>query len=459
MAQIRLKTVILLCLLFTISCSKSSTDQSPENSIPDNDSTIINESKGEIKSIVTLGGSNNDSARAVVSTTDGGYAVLGYTQSKNGDITNKTDESFDYWLIKYSANDVIEWKKTYGGSADDRGFDLVSTQDGGFVLTGRTNSIDGDITNNAGFEDYWALKVDALGNIIWQKTFGFKGSDTGVSVIETNEGGYLFLGVLDVTASEGQGDSLKRSSKTKHAGGDYWAVKVNKNGETAWTKYFGGSLTDTAEALIQTKDNGYLIAGWSDSDDFDIKNNKGTYDFWIVKINSLGILEWEKNYGGTEIDEAFAITESNDGNYLIAGASRSNDKDISKNNGGADFWVIKITPSGKQIWEKNYGGTEFDVAKSIFKTNDGGFILAGSSRSQDIDVTQNQGQNDGWVIKIDSKGLLKWQASIGGTNIDFMYDATQLINGSIIAVGETFSNDGAVKENKGFSDLLITKIE
>ncbi len=460
MAKFNIKTALALCLLFIISCSKEDKNSPLTETVPNNESTTVisDTSQGKIKSILTIGGSNNDSAQAIVSTSDGGYAILGYTQSTDGDVTSKTNDSFDYWLLKYSAKNVLEWKKSYGGTADDRGFDLAHTKDGGFILIGRTNSINGDISNNAGFEDYWALKVNALGDIIWQKTFGFEGSDVGFSVIETNDGGYLFLGVLDVTASGGQGDSARSVTAKKHAGGDYWVVKVNIDGETSWTKYFGGSLTDTAEAIIQTKDNGYLIVGWSDSTDFDIKNNKGTYDFWIVKINSVGILEWEKNYGGTEIDEAFAIAASNDGNYLIAGTTRSNDKDISKNNGGADFWVIKITPLGEKIWEKNYGGTEFDVARSISKTKDGGFVLAGSSRSQDIDVTNNQGQNDGWVIKIDPKGDLKWEASIGGTNIDFLYDAVELTNKSIIAVGETFSNDGAIKENKGFSDVLITKI-
>lgn len=460
MAKIKYKITLFLCLLIIISCSKTNDDDTLVESTPDNTPVVIdNESLGNIEFVTTLGGTNNDGARSVVSTSDGGYAILGYTQSNNGDITNKTDDSFDYWLLKYSASSVLQWKKTYGGSADDRGFDLVHTKDGGFVLTGRTNSTNGDITENAGFEDYWAIKTNASGDILWQKTFGFQGSDVSSSVIETNEGGYLFLGVLDVTASEGAGDTLKSSSKTQHAGGDYWAVKVDVNGETTWTKYFGGSLTDTAEDIIQTEDHGYLIVGWSDSADFDIKNNKGSYDFWVVKINSLGILEWEKNYGGTEIDEAYAITASNDGNYLIAGSTRSSDLDVTNNKGGADFWVVKITPSGTIMWQKSYGGSEFDVARSISNTKNGGFILSGSSRSQDLDVTLNQGQNDGWVIKIDSNGDLKWEASMGGTNIDFMYDAVELNDGSVIAVGETFSNDGSIQQNKGFNDMLISKIK
>jgi len=461
MERIAFKIIVLLNILFLIGCSKDKDNDTNGGDTPDDDPVVVVDDDpqvGVIEFVKTLGGSNNESARAVVSTQDGGYAVLGYTQSMDGDVVNKTDDSFDFWLIKFSASDVIQWKRTYGGTADDRGFDLVNTQDGGFIVTGRTNSIDGDITENAGFEDFWALKINAGGDIAWQKTFGFQGSDVGFSVIETNEGGFLFLGVLDVTASGGEGDTGLLPS-SRHAGGDYWVVKVDVRGETQWTKYFGGSFTDTAEGVVQTADDGYLIVGWSDSTDFDINNNIGSYDFWVVKINSLGVLEWEKNYGGSEIDEAFGITASGDGNYLISGSIRSNDIDATQNNGGADFWLIKISPAGDLIWQKNYGGSEFDVAKSVFETQDDGFILAGSSRSQDGNVTLNEGQNDGWVIKVDADGNLKWQVSAGGSNIDFLYDAVELNDGTIIAVGDTFSNDGAIQENKGFSDLLIVKIE
>ena len=419
MERKKFKIIIFLSILFIISCSKD--NEESNGGSPDSDPVVVDDSNsGVIEHVKTFGGSNNDSAQSIVSTIDGGYAILGYTQSIDGDVTGKLDDSFDFWLLKYSADDILEWKKTYGGTADDRGFGLVHTQDGGYVLTGRTNSIDGDITENAGFEDYWALKISPSGDIVWQKTFGFQGSDVSSSVIETNEGGYLFVGVLDVTASGGEGDTVRLSSE-RHAGGDYWAVKVDDGGETEWTKYFGGSFTDTAEGVVQTQDNGFLIAGWSDSDDFDINSTKGGYDFWIVKISSLGILEWEKNYGGSELDEAFGITESGDGNYLITGGIRSSDVDVTENKGGADFWLIKISPAGDLIWQKSYGGSEFDVAKSVSRTKDGGFVLAGSSRSQDGDVTLNQGQNDGWVIKIDSNGELKWEVSFGGSNICLLY--------------------------------------
>ena len=151
--------------------------------------------------------------------------------------------------------------------------------------------------------------------------------------------------------------------------------------------------------LFQTSDNGYILIGSSDSEDVDIKNNKGSYDFWVVKISGTGNLVWEKSFGGSQTDEARAITNTNDGNYLIVGDTRSSDLDISTNNGAADFWAIKISDTGDLIWEKSFGGGSFDAARSISKTQDGGFIISGSSRSADKDLSSNNGQNDAWVFK------------------------------------------------------------
>ncbi|GAL69646.1 hypothetical protein JCM19302_3835 [Jejuia pallidilutea] len=202
-----------------------------------------------------------------------------------------------------------------------------------------------------------------------------------------------------------------------------------------------------------------MIVGSSDSDDVDIKGNKGTYDFWVIKISETGSLLWETSFGGSEIDEAWGIVASNDGNFIVAGDTRSNDIDVEKNNGAADAFIIKMTPNGDLIWKKSFGGTSFDSARSISKSNDGGFIISGSSRSSNGDVLKNNGQNDAWVFKISSNGNLEWQKTIGGSNIDLAFGAVALHDNSVVAVGESSSSSGDITENKGFSDLLIFKIK
>jgi len=452
----RILLYLLISLLF-IACKKDD-DLSPvnNNNTPNPTTPEVNIT-GDIDFVRTYGGLLNERAQSVVNTQDGGYAVLGYTQSMDGDIIDKMNESFDYWLLKFNEDSELQWNKTYGGMADDRGSDIIQTQDGGYAILGSSYSNDEDVSGNNGQLDYWLAKLDTSGNISWQKSFGYSGLDIGISVIQTNDNGYLISGVLDVTASGGEGNTNRNSNR--HAGGDYWVVKLNSTGDLQWSKYFGGLFTDTPEGIIETDDNAYIIVGGSDSVDTDITNNKGSYDFWVIKIDNTGTLIWEKSFGGQEIDEARAITKSGDGNYIIAGDTRSIDQDISNNNGGADLWLIKISPAGQLLWEKTIGGSSFDVARKVKRTQDNGFLISGSSRSSDGDVETNKGQNDAWVLKVDSNGVLEWETTAGGSDIDFAYDVAELNNKTIVAVGDAASNDGDITVNKGFTDLLLIKIK
>lgn len=440
------KTSFFILLFLTLlSCSKDENIQEP----------ISIQQNPTLDFVKTFGGSKNESGRSVIQTSDNGYIVLGFTQSIDGDVsTNKTTVQYDFWLLKFDNNNNLIWQKTYGGSKDEKAYKIIQTTDNGFAIVGYSKSSDGDLTANKGFEDVWVLKLDATGNILWKTSTGFPGTDQGYSLIQTKDGGYFIGSILDVTASGGQGNSRNAA---RHAGGDYWGIKLSNSGSIEWRKYFGGANTDTCYGVAETSD-GYLMIGSSDSNDVDIKNNKGSYDFWVVKINKTGTLVWEKSFGGTEIDEARAITSTNDGGFIIIGDTRSSNKDVTKNNGGADLWTIKINASGNLIWQKNYGGSSFDVGRSISKTLDSGFIISGSSRSADNGIT-NKGQNDAWILKIDKNGNQQWQKTIGGTEIDFCYDAIELLNGNIIAVGESSSNNQDIKTNKGFSDLLIIKLK
>lgn len=430
-----------LILFWIIACQKQYFPENPVNSSAQ---------------VIRLGGTLNDVAKSVVTTADGGFAVLGYTQSNDGDVTDKLDNSFDFWLLKFSADAQLEWSKTYGGSNDDRGSSLIQTPDGGFALLGYSASNDGDLSSNNGLRDFWLIKTDVEGNLSWQKNFGYSGSDQGICIVKTSDNHILLAGVLDVTASGGEGNFNRNHSK--HAGGDFWVLKVSETGDLIWSRFFGGSFTDTPNSIVETSNNEFIIVGSSDSNDVDISENKGTYDFWIIKVTSDGSLVWEHSFGGSEIDEARGVSESSDGNYLIVGDTRSSDQNVSQNNGAADVWLIKLSEDGNLIWEQTIGGTNFDVPRSIKSTMDSGFLIAGSSRSSDGDLTSNQGQNDAWIVKVNNNGELTWQHTFGGSEIDFGYDAVELSNGSVVMVGETSSSDGDLEENGGFTDLFIIKI-
>lgn len=420
-------------------------------------STIRPTLKGEIEWQKTFGGSGDDIARDVIETRDGGYAIIGYTKSIDGDINDKTLAENDFWVIKLDENGSLEWQKTYGGSGDDKGRAIIQTQDGGYAITGPSMSADGDGSQNQGFHDHWLIKLDQQGTIQWERSFGFEGHDHSHSLFQTADGGYFIGGFLDVTASEGAGNE---TVVRKHGVGEFWAQKLDANGALEWRRYFGGSNNDRIYKVLPAHDGNYLVIGSSESDDFDITNTNGSYDVWVVKMNRDGELLWEKSYGGSGVDDGYGAVATNDGNYLIAATAISDDGMVSNPKGNADVWILKINDNGDLLWEKSYGGSGFDAAFAINKSNDifGSYVLAGTSKSADNDLETNNGGNDFWVLKIDGHGKLQFEKSLGGSGLDLAYGVTQTYDGKIVVVGETESADQDITNNKGGKDIWIAKI-
>ncbi len=434
----------------------TSCDSGDEVSETPPDPPVSGDIKVEQDWVKTFGGSNEDNALSVVEATDGGYVFAGYTQSIDGDITDKTASDSDFWVLKLSTDGETLWTKTYGGTGDDRAEKIINTTDGGYALVGYSRSADEDATVNAGLQDYWIVKIDAEGTIQWEKSFGFAGIDRAFSLIQTQDGGYFITGFLDVTASEGAGNDDK-SGAIKHGVGEFWGVKLDASGEKQWRRFFGGTNNDRSYDTVQTDDGGFLMIGSSESIDFDITNSKGSYDFWVVKVNSEGTKLWQKSFGGTEIDIGYAIAATGDGKYIIIGDSRSADGDISEAKGNADLWMIQIDGQGNLLWKKSMGGTGFDTGRGIRKMQDDGFIITGNSRSNDIDVPQNKGQSDIWNIIIDATGDIKWNVTVGGTGAEFGEDCTETTDKKIIVVGNSESTDFDVPNNKGSKDAIIIK--
>ena len=432
-------------LLLAIICSSCKDDD-------DNQSSGF---QGTIDWAKTFGGSQEDFARSVIQTLDGNILVFGNSTSTDGDIIDKLIEVSDYWLLKLDMEGNVIWSKTYGGSDEDVGQRVIQTSDGGYVIVGYSKSNDIDASNNEGQHDNWILKLDSNGTILWEKSFGYAGHDHAYSVIETSDGGFFMTGFLDITASEGEGSSVRNN---RHGIGEFWCHKLDANGNLEWRNYFGGTNNDRAYDAVQANDGGYVVIGFSESNDFDISDSKGSYDYWVVKLNTIGELVWDKSLGGSEIDQARSIIKTDDNAYIIAGNSFSNDGDITSNYGSSDFLLIKLSDDGKVLWNKNYGGSQFDFATSINKSSEG-YIVTGYSQSIDNDVNGNFGDNDFWVLKISDQGDLNWQRNFGGSKLDLAYDAFETIDGNIIVVGETESDDVDIDLNKGLKDILAIKIK
>ncbi|AKA35073.1 hypothetical protein [Flagellimonas lutaonensis] len=441
-----------LALSFLITILGCSDD---EGISPIEESTFL----GELAWMKNFGGSGEDTAQAVVKTSDGGYAILGYTNSTDGDIMNKSLAVNDYWLLKLDADGNLLWSKTYGGSKDDRGQSVIETGDGGFAIVGYAMSDDGDGSNNEGFHDNWILRLDATGNILWEKSFGFSGHDHSYDVVQTADGGFFFAGFLDVTQSGGEGNFGKGGYLTRHGVGEFWGTKLDAQGNLQWRRYFGGTNNDRAYGVVVAHDGGFVMAGASESDDFDITDPKGSYDFWVVKVDKNGTLVWQRSLGGSGIDIARDITKTADGGYMVVGHTFSVDADVSKNNGESDVWLVKLDDNGNMLWQKTFGGSEFDAAESISPTIDGGFLIAGNAKSNDGHLSENNGENDLWLMKTDGNGNLVWQQTYGGSGLDYGFAALENEDGSIVLVGETQSADIPEIRHKGATDLLVLKVK
>ncbi|MBK9012608.1 MAG: gliding motility-associated C-terminal domain-containing protein [Saprospiraceae bacterium] len=226
-----------------------------------------------------------------------------------------------------------------------------------------------------------------------------------------------------------------------------------------WSKHYGGSKSDVANDMQRTTDGGFITAGYARSADQDLTGNKGASDYWVVKLDSLGELEWQQNYGGADNDIATAVLQTDDGGYIVAGGTVSFDGQVAGNHGQEDTWLLRLDAVGNILWKKTYGGTLNERAESIQPTSDGGFVVGGYSQSADGDLSNNKGEFDYWVFKINSNGSLLWQKNIGGSLSDYAFDAIQTSDGGFLVAGSSFSSDGDVTSNQGFYDYLVVKLD
>ena len=354
----------------------------------------------------TFGGTASDVAQSVVSTSDGGYLLVGYSSSgAGGDKSQNSRGGTDYWAVKIDGNGNKVWDKTFGGTANDVAQSVVSTSDGGYLLVGYSQSVAGGDKSqgNQGDYDYWAVKIDGNGNKIWDKTFGGPSYDYARSAVSTSDGGYLLIGNSQSVAG---GDKSQNSQGSN----DYWAVKIDGNGNKVWDKTFGGPSNDYPFSAVSTSDGGYLLVGYSQSVAGGDKSqgNQGNYDYWAVKIDGNGNKVWDKTVGAPSNDYDRSVVSTSDGGYLLVGNSQSvagGDKSQG-NQGNYDYWAVKLDGNGNKVWDKTFGGTSNDYPFSAVSTSDGGYLLVGYSQSvAGGDKSQNsQGNNDYWAVKIDGNG-------------------------------------------------------
>lgn len=411
----------------------------------------------------SLGGSGNDYANSVQQTTDGGYIVAGYTASVDGDVSGNHGGN-DMWVVKLDNTGNIQWKKALGGSGDDVGTYVQQTADGGYIIAGNTTSNDGDVSGNHGNSDAWVVKLNSAGNIQWQKTYGGLSNEAANSVQQLADGGYI-LGCSAL--SEYGGDIIG-----SHGANEGWIVKISPAGVIEWSLCLGGLSYDYARQVKQTADGGFIMGGYGYSVDGDLIGNHGNMDFWMVKLDNIQERQWKKTFGGTGTDILSSVTQTTDGGFIAAGHVYSQDGDIAGSGFHGpylnDYWIIKLDTAGVLQWKKALGGSGNDLAQSIQQTTDGGYIVFGYSTSNDGDVSGNNGYVDYWIVKLNSTGTIQWQKSLGGTGqegynnipneVDGAHSIQQTTDGGFILAGYSKSNDGDVSGNHGNFDYWVVKL-
>ncbi len=371
------------------------------------------------------------------------------------------------------------WDKRFGGVGDEHLTSIQQVSDSGFILSGSSASgIGGNKTQSCwGYEDYWIVKVNAIGNKLWDSRFGGSSEDYLNYAIETSDKGFLIGGSSKSGIS---GDKTQSNwDPTLHTW-DFWIVKVDSLGNKEWDKRFGGTSDDEALSLLELKDHSYILAGSSNSDISGEKSQPNwdttnfTVDFWVLKIDSSGNKLWDKRVGGISSDLLSSIQPTSDGGFLLGGSSTSDvggDKTQSNwDTAGAtfDYWIVKIDSSGNKLWDKSYGGFDNDKLSSFYQTPDKGILMAGFSNSTiGGDKTDlGNGGYDYWIVKADSNGAKLWDKSLGGTLDDGDYDTDGwnlcLTNDSgFIVSGSSYSPIGGDKteNNLGSEQTWVIKCD
>jgi gliding motility-associated-like protein len=400
------------------------------------------------------GGGSVDIPFVIKFTSDGGTIVAGYTDSKDGDVSPQpTRDYWDLWIVKLDRCGIIQWERSFGGTGYESARDVAQTADGGYIVLGETNSTDGGVVAGfGGTKDIWLLKLAASGNLEWQKRYGGSGLDIGNHIEITSDGSYLIAASSssnngDITGNHGTGgytdgvlmkitaagavqwskcfggskneelfdfeiingttfltgftNSIDGDIPPDQKNYDVWLLAIDQNGNKVFSKIYGGSQNDVAYCMTKGADGSLTMAGYTTSTDGDVSGAKGSQDYWVLNVDQKGKLNWQKDLGGSDAEYAKTIITDRDSSYIIGGISYSDNGDITNPLGEGDYWTVKLNPAGNLIWEKNWGGSDNDHLRSmITNTATQEYYLAGDSESGGGDFNNSRGEADFGIIKL-----------------------------------------------------------
>lgn len=406
-------------------------------------------------------------------TADYGFILAGSSLSgKTGNKETENRVDLDYWLWKMDENGNLDWQKSFGGDGNDMLQSISLTNDGGFILGGTsasTASFDKQ-HENKGQDDFWIIKLNAKGGEEWQKTIGGNRQEKLARIISAPDGGYLVAG----SSASGIGEDKKQD---RYGSLDYWIVKLDNKGEIEWQNTYGGTYFDELRSVITTADGGYLIGGYSNSPASGNKSqdNIGIGDFWILKTDAKGTIEWQKTIGGDQDDQLFALEQAYDKGYIVAGNSNSGSGNAKTegNIDGTDYWVLKLDENGEILWQKTYDIGKVDILTSVIENKDHSLLLSGIAQGEKKLINPKQlikksaptntfkdGTADYVVIKTDEKGEEQWRKDAGSTGEDILKKTIETRDGGYLLAGTSYGDANKDKsKNVGNNDFWVVKLK
>jgi Secretion system C-terminal sorting domain len=461
----------------------------------------------------SYGGKHAEFLFDAIPTPDYGFILAGSSISnKNGNKSDNNKGDLDYWVWKMKENGDLDWQKSFGSDGVDLLQSIKLTNDGGFVLAGTSspNPSKGGISspqpspkeresgaNNAdkksvgfGDSDFWIIKLDAKGGEMWQKTIGGSGQEKLQSIAKTSDGGYIVGGSSSSSPDPSKGgetgaDNVTGEQKTDNPYAknedsrgnlDYWVVKLDSKGTVQWQKTIGGLYVDELKSIAQTKDGGYILGGYSNSPVSGEKseNNIGVGDYWIVKLDKEGNIEWQRTIGGDQDDNLFTLMQTKDNGYIVGGNSNSeaNNSKSKSNGNGSDFWVLKLDEKGNTAWQETYNYGKTDVLTSIVENADGSYLIGGYAQGEQSQIAEGslqkalgvsgdkEGINDYIALKINANGEKIWDKTFGSKGDEVLKKLFETRDGGYLLAGTSGGDTSGDKSSSiGGTDFWVVKLK
>nr|WP_322622862.1 T9SS type A sorting domain-containing protein [uncultured Flavobacterium sp.] len=405
-------------------------------------------------------------------TADYGFILAGASLSKKSG--NKDEENIgdlDFWIWKMDEGGELDWQKNLGGTGPDMLYSIRNTNDGGFILAGTSESAKAYAKQSdaLGREDIWVMKLNARGGEEWQCTLGGPGQDLVKAIVPTSDGGYIVGGSssspMSLKVRKGDVDPNGKWDESR-GGMDAWIVKLDNKGKVVWQRTIGGEYMDMLQSIEPTKDGGFIVGIYTNSPSSVDKSEDGygQGDYWVLKLDNKGNIEWQKVFGGEQDDRITTVKQSIEGGFIIGGHSASGstgNKSIS-NKKGSDFWILKLDEKGEILWQQVYNTGKVDVLTSLLENADGTLLLGGYAQSEVIgqeNKKDKQEINDYIAIKTDAKGEELWKKTVGSNGEDKLTKLIETRDGDYLLAG---TSSGAMSRDrytgKGSNDYWVVKL-